>query len=149
MFGQTWSIVIEFQFYLIFPFLTLVLARDGIQRIVLLVIVLILLRAALWGLDHDVNHLGYWTLLGRGDQFLIGMLAGYAYRNWRMPFVGGSLSLLASIVMIAISVQYFHEIYGSAHPWEDKPMMHWFSIIWPDVQALAFAWFILAFLKWT
>ncbi|HDC4474319.1 TPA: acyltransferase, partial [Enterobacter cloacae] len=45
--GQIWTIAVEFQFYLIFPFLATILNRDGIKNIIGLIIILILVKWSL------------------------------------------------------------------------------------------------------
>ena len=147
MFGQTWSIVIEFQFYLAFPILTLLMAREGKLSLLMIVAFLVILRFGLWVMGYDVNHLGYWSLIGRADQFLIGMVAASIYRNGQARLLANWFAFVASLVFLALVVQYFHNIYGHAFPWEQEPMTHWFSIIWPDAQAIAFALLVLSFLQ--
>lgn len=73
-----WAIAVEFQFYLLFPLLMLLLNRNGMKIILALLVLMLLLRFI--GVMHGASprDMSYWTLLGRADQFLLGMLAGNA-----------------------------------------------------------------------
>ena len=70
----TWSIVVEFHFYAIFPVL---LALQRVHRIWPLITILIMstaLRVLLWQTFGEVHWLGYWTIIGCIDFFVLGML---------------------------------------------------------------------------
>lgn len=78
--GPIWTIAVEFQFYLIFPFLILFFYKYGIKNILGILFLVILLRISIvifcglpiyWNLYH--------TILGRLDQFLLGILFGKFY----------------------------------------------------------------------
>ncbi|HEP6426875.1 TPA: acyltransferase [Burkholderia cenocepacia] len=146
LFGHTWSIAVEFQFYLIFPFLTLILARHGSRQLLLLLAFILLMRALLWANGYDVNMLGYWSIGGRADQFLLGMLAGKVYVDGRAKNFGSWTVFSFSLVLLAAVTQWFHLSYGAMFPWEQKPMTAWLSIIWPTIQAVCFAMIVLSFL---
>lgn len=147
IFAATWSIPIEFQFYLAFPFLTLLLAKYGSRQMLALIGFFLVLRIGLWFAGKDVNHLGYWSIAGRADQFIVGMLSARLYYQDRVKWLGGWGGFVSSICLIAVCTQYFHHIYGADYPWEQQPMLHWFSVVWPDVQAFMFGCLILSFLQ--
>ncbi|WP_175995256.1 acyltransferase family protein [Burkholderia vietnamiensis] len=147
IFGAVWSIPIEFQFYLAFPFLTLLLEKHGAKQLLLLWGFVFALRGTLWLGGWDVNSLGYWSILGRLAQFLSGMIAAKFYCEGRARLFGHWWSFGLSVLAICVATQYFHNIYGSEYPWDQRPMVHWFSVVWPDVQAIIFASLILSFLQ--
>lgn len=70
-----WSITVEFHFYMLFPFLMLIdrRIRFGMALVILLAVVL---RFLYWFFVDDVpmRDIAYWTILGRIDQFGIGIL---------------------------------------------------------------------------
>ncbi len=83
--GPIWTIAVEFQFYLIFPFLALFLGRYGPKYLAGIVILMLLARfnvATLKG--GEIYYNLYHTMIGRLDQFAIGMLLGYFYQNGRL-----------------------------------------------------------------
>jgi len=72
-----WTIVPEFQFYLIFPFLMLLLNRSGALPLFVIWMTALATRIAIAISFRDVTHLSYWTLFGRIDEFLVGMLIAH------------------------------------------------------------------------
>ncbi|EIP2899074.1 acyltransferase, partial [Escherichia coli] len=116
-FGQTWTIAVELQFYLIFPLLVLFLKKFGIRYIVLLSLFWVCWRFLIVSFFRDSlvstgmmqTHYFYLTMLGRLDQFLIGILFGYFYCNYRSLFTSKWL-LLISLFFVFLGQTYLHEI---------------------------------------
>ncbi|WP_338884836.1 acyltransferase [Xenorhabdus sp. TH1] len=78
--GPIWTIAVEFQFYLLFPFLIIFMKKDGIKTISGIIIVFILIKISLVIFNGTgVYPRLYHSIIGRLDQFLIGMIAGYFY----------------------------------------------------------------------
>lgn len=75
-FQQMWTIWVELQFYLIFPFLILFARRYGSRYLWGVLGLLMLLRALVFAASGEVRYLAYETLFGRLDQFVVGMLLG-------------------------------------------------------------------------
>jgi len=73
-----WSITIELHFYALFPLLLLLCRRFGAFALLLVLIFAIALRTELWMSMGDVQFLSYWTIIGRIDQFLLGMIFALA-----------------------------------------------------------------------
>ncbi len=69
-----WSITTEFHFYLILPVL-LWMGRRFRPSLVAVVLVAIALRAAIYLVRGQVQFLAYFSILGRIDQFTLGILA--------------------------------------------------------------------------
>lgn len=70
-----WTIGVEFQFYLLFPFFALFLSRYGIKYILLLVFMAIGIRYNMTILSSKNLYTDFYhSIIGRIDQFLIGML---------------------------------------------------------------------------
>jgi peptidoglycan/LPS O-acetylase OafA/YrhL len=69
-----WSITVEAHFYLILPFLMLATRKWPIAPLGFL-IAAIALRMALYTHYHEIESLAYWTIVGRIDQFLLGIFA--------------------------------------------------------------------------
>ena len=78
--GPIWTIAVEFQFYLIFPFLVTIMHRMGLSRIFIMMLCMIIIRAMIvfTSDEHTYDNL-YHSITGRLDQFLWGMIFGYLY----------------------------------------------------------------------
>jgi peptidoglycan/LPS O-acetylase OafA/YrhL len=81
--GPGWTVLVEFQFYLVFPFLLIFGSRYGSKYLIGLLATFILARAAVWNSTHTVQLVSYYSVFGRMDQFLIGMIAARALANGR------------------------------------------------------------------
>ena len=75
-FQQMWTIWVELQFYLLFPFLLLFARRYGSRYLWGVLGLLFVLRALVFAASGEVRYIAYETLFGRLDQFVIGMLLG-------------------------------------------------------------------------
>src|SRR5262249_41285661 len=74
-----WSITAEAHFYLVLPFVLLLLRRH-VAYVGLIVAGAILFRTGMYFYRGEIQTLAYWTIIGRVDQFLIGMVA-FSLRN--------------------------------------------------------------------
>ncbi|WP_438898058.1 acyltransferase family protein [Enterobacter asburiae] len=144
-FGPTWTIAIETQFYLIVPFLLIFLNKNGIKYIISLSLFWVLIRALLiltyqnsLGEEPEVGHYSYLTMIGRFDQLLIGMIAGYLYLNYKQLFTSKILFIISTvIVFIAISRIYKLDAWNSLKP---------SSVLLTYFEALVWALFILSYI---
>lgn len=76
--GTSWTISVEFVFYLLFPYLHIFTNRYGERYLIALISLFVIMRLLSHGLIS--NELSYFfTLLGRFDILLVGMLAGRYY----------------------------------------------------------------------
>lgn len=66
-----WSVTVELHFYLLLP---LILWLDAGRRLPLVLAGAIVSRAVYWIITGEVQLLAYWTIFGRIDQFLLGIL---------------------------------------------------------------------------
>lgn len=71
----TWTLSVEFHFYLLFPILLFLLRKHGLLALICTLIASIALRSVIWLAEGEVHVLAYWTIIGRIDQFVFGMLA--------------------------------------------------------------------------
>ncbi|UCE32479.1 MAG: acyltransferase, partial [Burkholderiales bacterium] len=138
-FVQLWTIWVEFQFYLVFPFLLLFARRFGLRYLIGWVALLIAVRTSVFVLHDSVRFIAYETIFGRMDQFLIGMLAGFAYRARPGRFAHPAQLLAAALAVIA-AVHAFDRWGGHT------AMQSAFWIAWPTLEALVWAWLLVAWL---
>lgn len=98
-----WTIAVEFQFYLLFPFLALFLSRYGVKYLVILALLMIGIRYNMSVLSSKPLYTDFYhSIIGRLDQFLVGMLfavlVSRGYFSWVKSklgaFVLGSVAIL-------------------------------------------------------
>jgi len=157
-----WTVAVEFQFYLIFPFLVAVFAGQGKRPLVALIGLMIALRAIGFAIRGDVISLTYWHLVpGRLDQFLIGMLAARVYMRWHDdpridtskppgPLLAPVLSVLRgrSVGLAAGAVVLFFGWEWGLNRLGGFPVQSWFKIATPTAEALVCTALMLAYLSY-
>ena len=135
-----WSIAVEWHFYLLFPLLLTSVQRWGWKVLVAVILALLILRTGAFIVGADMRVLSYWTIVGRLDQFLVGMLAGIYYRNY---FVAGKqldYVAIAGTGLVLMLLFGFNQLGGGGannHLW----------IFWPTLEAIAWAVFLLGYLS--
>ena len=98
-----WTVAVEFQFYLIFPFLIAIMNGQGPKPLVWMIALMLGLRVVGFFLGDSIRDLHYWHLIpGRLDAFLIGMLGARLYMRVhddpRVAKLGPSPPLFAGLV---------------------------------------------------
>lgn len=133
-----WAISVEFQFYLIFPLLCVILRQRGWQAFALLVLALLLFRFIAVTLGANARDLSYLTIVGRLDEFVIGMLLG-AWRRDHPDRLVSAWWLPAVVVVWAMVLWGFNRIGG----W---PTLSMWKVVWPTLEGMLSSAFIFAFL---
>ncbi len=139
-----WTITVEFQFYLIFPFLHRQLVRRGILGLLPLMLFLLLARwsalligdAPVFGNTRDNN---YWTILGRLDQFLIGMIA--ATVALRVTLASRLLRWALPVGLVGMAMALYLFNLGGGWPNEAG-----WRVFWPTCEAALWALVVLGYL---
>ena len=139
--GAAWSISIEFTFYMIFPFLVAFYSRYGARYLLKIILIMILVRYGAYLMFPEIVKPFYSTLLGRLDQFLIGMLYAGLYLKHKQIF-SSYLHLAFSAVLLLAAFWYLDSnismLSGDAH------MKQW--VVWLTVEAALWGYFMLAYL---
>lgn len=135
-----WSIAVEWHFYLLFPLLLLAVQRWGWRVLPAFIFILLCLRSGAHYAGADMRELSYYTIVGRLDQFLIGMLAGIYYRNHfvagrRLDYVGVFGAGLVLVLLFG-----FNRLGGGA-------VNNSLWIVWPTLEAAAWAVFLIGYLS--
>jgi peptidoglycan/LPS O-acetylase OafA/YrhL len=140
-FTQLWTIGLEFQFYLLFPFLAAFLLRNGYRYLLGILVLAIGLRALYFTELGTVKDVGYGTLLGRIDQFVIGIGAAWLFIR-RRPAFAHPAHLLAALVVAAASFQWlaaWDSLGAGAH----SPL--W--IVWPTAEGAIWGYVALSYVS--
>lgn len=133
-----WAVSVEFQFYLIFPLLLSLLNRFGPSVLVRLIAAFAVLRVlAVVGTPAlNINNIFYFSIIGRIDQFLFGMLIAWVYMRHR-SWLGVPVLVLSSVSALAM-LWAFNQLHGYAHP------AAW-RAVWTDVEGAVWALFVGSF----
>ncbi len=142
--GAAWTISVEFSFYLVFPFLARFALAQGPAYLGRLIILLMVFKIAGYAVNERSNLMFYSTLLGRFDQFLIGMVAAQLFATHVSLRKTSFAQLLLSIagLLTLLEIQAHWASFLSPQP--KNPA--W--IIWPTIEAVAWASVIVAYLGW-
>lgn len=107
--GPIWTIAVEFQFYLLFPFLALFLSKYGIRYLVALVIFMIALRFNINVLTQKGMYWNFYhSIFGRLDQFVIGMIFAVAYQKGYFALFQKKLTaLIVTFISVAFLMFLF------------------------------------------
>jgi peptidoglycan/LPS O-acetylase OafA/YrhL len=133
--GMMWTIAVELQFYLLFPIIWRALRAHGVAAGIVLIGFALGVRALAFLLTGAVYDLGYFSLFGSIDAFLIGCMTQLIFS--RMPKKMPSwLPLLALIVVGFIAKGELISI-NTSFGW----------IVWPTILPLAFAALIVTYLS--
>lgn len=140
-----WTIAVEFQFYLIFPLLLRLLQKKGPKALIALIFLTIAARwIAVCIFDANPRDLSYWTIAGRIDQFLMGMLVGwYVLKHDDPPRTPPHLLLIYGFLSPLLVCWSLNQAGG----W---PIASIWKIFFPPIEALAWSTTIAALLyaKW-
>jgi peptidoglycan/LPS O-acetylase OafA/YrhL len=127
-----WSIECEIYFYLLLPAL-LWLDRRSAMALPAALLFAIALRAAEWSATGSVQDAAYWTLFGRIDQFLLGIMA---YRH-RALFANRPLVAAAIAVAFLAFYAWFDRAGGFNGTVYPSPSRLW--IFLPTIEGLSYA----------
>lgn len=136
-----WTIAVEWQFYLVFPLLVAVLAKGWTRQVAGFIAVLLLLRLAVVIAGGNAREVSYMQIIGRLDQFLLGMWAAWRWRE-RPPSPRGGAILAALALLAAILGLWALNASGG---W---PTTHGWKILMPTVEGAVWAAFVLGYVAW-
>jgi len=150
-FVQLWTIWVELQFYLIFPFLLAFSRRMGARYLWGLLVLLVLMRALVYADAGSVRFIAYETIFGRLDQFLIGMLAGRAWLARAALFTTNPMATAASaslspIWLLLTSVAVLLGLHAFSLKVGFSEINSPFWVVWPGIEAGLWAAFMWTYL---
>lgn len=128
-----WSIAVELHFYLLLPLL-LFLHRRSSSWLVLFLVLAMSVRTIVFMKTGEVQALAYWTIFGRIDQFLLGILA-FTHRKF---FIGNHL-VAALMVLSIITIYYWFDLAGGFYLLDGYPSRSAIWIVLAFFEGLAFA----------
>jgi len=144
MTGPAWTISIEFTFYAVFPFLASISRERGLPYLFSLIALLLLFKIGAYLQIENSIKIFYSTLLGRFDQFLIGMI--FAFFHFRHSEKLQSLSII-SVAIGALIVTMNSAIQGYFYPLEWPEQRHPMWIFWSLQESIGWGIFILTWIN--
>ncbi|MDI3405003.1 acyltransferase family protein [Streptomyces cavernicola] len=135
-----WAIAVELQFYLLFPLLSRILTRRGPLALIQLTAAVAVIRALVWfsgGGKISAQDLVYYSLAGRIDQFLFGMLAAWLFVHHRERFRSPAKVLVASALAL-VTIWAFNRSHAYA---EGRTV----RLVWVDVEGFVWALLVLTY----
>lgn len=128
-----WSITAEFHFYLLLPFL-LFLSRKSRYSLILVLTAAIIGRGLLHQQLGQIQTLSFWTIIGRVDQFLLGIIA---YQS-RIYFTDKHI-LIFSIFILFASFYWYFDLCGGFYKSPSYPSPSTIWIYMPTIEGIAYS----------
>lgn len=141
VFGGAWTLVVEFQFYVSYPFLRDNLVRSTLKATLAATAVLsglfLFFRIAYFVSKGEAQGIAYWTIFGQIDAFLAGILAGLVFLHFR-----GDPPLRAKRMYAVMSALALIALIGACHWFNARggfygqQKLSWIWLVWPTILAI-------------
>lgn len=128
-----WSIIIEVHYYVILPLFLWMLRKSKLLPFSI-IFAAIALRSLLYYEIGEIQSLAYYTIIGRVDQFVLGMLVFH----FRTFFAHRHVISVATLTAFTAIYWYF-DIQGGFHQNPSYPSQSPFWIVLPTIEALAYS----------
>lgn len=134
-----WTIAVEFQFYLLFPFLITFVQREGPKVLLKLIVFFLVLRIASVLSGGNPRDISYWSILGRMDQFCAGILFAWIFIHRRNWFRNPALQLFISAAGLLTTLFILNRFGGwpSSAPWK---------IVFHTIEGILWGYLIVSYL---
>ncbi len=132
-----WSITVEFHFYIILPLL-MILMRKWQYSLIFIVLLMVAFRFLLHDELGQVQRLSYGTIIGRIDQFILGILI-YHFRHQ----IANKHALVVVVISLFTIFYWFFDDAGGFYMNTSYPSP---SVIWvymPTIEGIAYGILIL------
>ncbi len=129
----SWSISIELHFYLLFPLLLFLFRRHGPFALLTVVAGALLLRFDWWRTYGEAQHIAYWTIAGRIDQFVFGMLFAL------VPVKRSVLRAVAGVSLVSFLILWSEfDRMGGFHHFDGTPSKSLLWVFIPTAEAITY-----------
>jgi peptidoglycan/LPS O-acetylase OafA/YrhL len=133
-----WAVAIELQCYLVFPFLIAFSNARGSIFLFQVIVVALVMRLLAVLVGASPSDLSYWTVVGRIDQFCLGMVAA----RWS---VENEWSHLRDAWFMLAAAVAFVMLWGLNHVGGFPVVASW-KVAWPTIEGAVWACFIVTYL---
>jgi peptidoglycan/LPS O-acetylase OafA/YrhL len=142
-----WSLTVEFHYYLILPFILSMLRKSNLLP-TLLIISALALRLIIYQKNGNVQFFAYNTIVGRIDQFVLGMVV-YQFRSY---FTKRHFISIPILMGFAFFYWYFDSL-GGFYQYQSYSSSGLIWILLPTIEGFAYAvgiaWYDSSFLHAT
>jgi peptidoglycan/LPS O-acetylase OafA/YrhL len=128
-----WSITVEAHFYLLLPWLMMLKARQP-AMLLLVIATAMLFRAGYRAAVGEVQNLAYWTIVGRIDQFVLGILA-FQFRAHLIGRHRLAAAIGIAFVLIYMGLNQLGGLWGQ----RSHPSTRWVWVVLPTLEGATFA----------
>ncbi|QBP10683.1 acyltransferase family protein [Cupriavidus metallidurans] len=129
---MAWAVAVEFQFYLIFPFLLGFLNKSPLKVICGVIACALIFRLMSVALGASARDLSYWHIIGRIDQFLLGMAAAVLIKQGGLRATHYRVVLLVGVLLGVAFLFGFHRLGG-------RSVDGTWRVFWPTMEGLVYA----------
>lgn len=151
--GQLWTIAVELQFYLLFPFLLVFRRQYGLRYLIGIVAAVLALRCVQYLHAGTAHTFSYFSLFGSIDLFIGGMIAAELHRKMQdrnmRPHIAraaGAFIAIAAIVALLFAHRSFFQV-DYARLTADGVSRSAAWVLWPSVQAVLWSGLLLIYLN--
>jgi peptidoglycan/LPS O-acetylase OafA/YrhL len=150
--GPGWTAIIELQFYAIFPVLLIFAAKYGTRYLVALIGAFVALRFMVWlaAANQSVLQLSYYSIFGRMDQFLAGMVTACFVKSYKEKLKETKNSVAVLSFGVGAVILFFHwfDMSGGFMGFggEPFPSKSWFWVFMPTIEAILYSTILAGYL---
>ncbi len=137
---MVWSLAVEWKFYFLFPLILYFLQKKGIQTLFAILVLFLTFRICAFLLNNGIREVVYWTIFGRLDQFIIGMLIAVLYLHWQVKRIRALFILLMATNAILYGLFLFNQSGG----WSNDDF---WLVFHPLLEGSAWGLFVFGYLN--
>jgi peptidoglycan/LPS O-acetylase OafA/YrhL len=128
-----WSIAVEFHFYLVLPLILWLLRRKSWLPLAIIATA-IAARVLVFFERAEVQSLAYWTIVGRIDQFVLGILA-FHFRG----MIANRHLLAGTVIAVLVAFFVWFDVRGGFYHFDGYPCHSAVWIVLPTIEGLCYA----------
>jgi peptidoglycan/LPS O-acetylase OafA/YrhL len=135
-----WAVKVELQCYLLFPAIVWILKSKGTKSLALIILIALIMRLiCVYGAGGNPRDISYWTIAGRIDQFVIGILTAKLVRDFGLHRISKGWFLPAAAASVAMLT-----LLNRGGGWPSESV---WKVFLPPIEGVVWAAFIVSYLS--